>query len=49
VREARDLPPADSNGLSDPFFWLFFNNHIKKESSVLFKTLTPKWDAVFEL
>jgi Ca2+-dependent lipid-binding protein len=26
IPEARNLPSADSNGLSDPFFWLYYNN-----------------------
>jgi Ca2+-dependent lipid-binding protein len=42
------LPPADSNGLADPFFWIFYNNMHRKESPVLYKTLTPKWDVSFE-
>ncbi len=49
VREARDLPAADSNGLSDPFFWVFFNNQHRKESAVVYKTLAPKWEQSFEL
>jgi hypothetical protein len=48
VKEGRDLPPADSNGLADPFFWIFYNNANRKESPVLYKTLTPKWDVSFE-
>ena len=44
VPEARSLPSADSNGLSDPFYWLFYNNEQRKESSVQYKTLAPKWD-----
>ncbi len=49
VREARELPAADSNGLSDPFFWVFFNNQHRKESAVVYKTLSPKWEQSFEL
>lgn len=43
--EARDLPSADSNGLSDPFFWIFFNNdnETKRESAVVYKSLNPKF------
>jgi Ca2+-dependent lipid-binding protein len=50
VVEARNLPSADSNGLSDPFYWVLFNNEQKKESSVIYKTLNPKWEETpFEL
>ncbi len=34
---------CESNGLSDPFYWLLFNNSQMKESSVVYKSLNPKW------
>ena len=35
IPEARNLPSADHNGLSDPFFWLYFNNARKQHISSL--------------
>ena len=40
--QARDLPPADSNGLSDPFVSVNFLGH-QKCTKIVKKTLFPTW------
>ena len=42
-----DIPPADSNGLSDPYAVLTLGGHQKKKSSVKYKTLNPEWAEEF--
>lgn len=45
---ARDLPPADDNGLSDPFMILKCSGEMK-ESSVKYQTLNPGWFEIVEM
>ena len=43
LREAKDLPAADSNGLSDPYAILKMGKEEKK-SVIMYDTLSPQWN-----
>lgn len=53
LSEGQDLLSADSNGLSDPYAKIEIKVGSKKptqfKSKVLYKTLYPKWNEVFEI
>lgn len=46
VIEAKNLPPTDPNGLSDPYVRLQLGKH-KFRTKVIKKCLNPKWDEEF--
>ena len=43
---AKNLASMDSNGFSDPYFYVIFNN-LKHKSEVIRKTLNPTWNQSF--
>ncbi|XP_057516336.1 uncharacterized protein LOC130797654 [Amaranthus tricolor] len=45
--EAKDLVAADIRGTSDPYVKLLYGNETRR-TKVVFKTLNPKWNQVFE-
>ena len=47
LKEAKDLPAADSNGLSDPYAVLKLGKESKK-SMIQYDTLSPAWNEKFE-
>jgi hypothetical protein len=47
LKEAKDLPAADSNGLSDPYAILKLGKESKK-SLIQYDTLSPMWNEKFE-
>ncbi len=47
LKEAKDLPAADGNGLSDPYAVLKLGKESKK-SMIQYDTLNPQWNEKFE-
>jgi phosphatidylserine decarboxylase len=46
--EGRGLVAMDRNGFSDPYVVLDIGEH-RKRSKIMYKTLEPVWNEVFEL
>lgn len=46
VFSAKDLASMDSNGFSDPYFYVIFNK-LKHKSEIIRKTLNPTWNQSF--
>ena len=53
VREAKNLPPMDANGLADPYVKLWFTDDAskstKQKTATKMKTLNPIWKESFDL
>ena len=47
LKEGKNLPAADSNGLSDPYAMLKLGKESKK-SMIQYDTLSPLWQEKFE-
>ena len=47
LKSAKDLPAADSNGLSDPYAKISVGDETKK-SAIQYDTLSPTWNEKFE-
>ena len=47
LKSAKDLPAADSNGLSDPYALLTLAGRTKK-STIIYDSLSPEWNEKFE-
>lgn len=47
VKSAKDLPAADSNGLSDPYAKVKIGEESRK-TTIQYDTLSPSWNEKFE-
>lgn len=47
LKEAKNLPAADSNGLSDPYAVLKLGKE-KRQSMIQYDTLNPVWSEKFD-
>ncbi|KAI8975730.1 hypothetical protein BDF20DRAFT_977296 [Mycotypha africana] len=46
---AENLPPADKNGLSDPYIVLEIDGKPIVRTKTVYETLNPRWDQVFDI
>jgi hypothetical protein len=49
VVRAENLPPADNNGLSDPYIVLEIDGKPIARTKTVYETLNPRWDQVFDI
>ncbi|CAO0801326.1 unnamed protein product [Mucor circinelloides] len=49
IVRAENLPPADNNGLSDPYIVLEIDSKPIARTRTVYETLNPRWDQVFDI
>ncbi|KAI7904405.1 uncharacterized protein BX663DRAFT_560086 [Cokeromyces recurvatus] len=49
IVRAENLPPADNNGLSDPYIVLEIDSKPVARTRTVYETLNPRWDQVFDI